>query len=254
MDHDPTLPLAPTDVHIWLIGEHSVAQEHLLEWRSLLSPDELIRLERFRFLKDRNLFLLAHAHVRRVLSRYAPIAPAAWQFQATKLGRPEIALEPYRTNLHFSLSHTPGLVAVAVGRVAEVGVDVENVDRQMDVKALAEYAFTAQESQHLAGYTESAFRTRFLEIWTLKEAYAKARGLGMSLPFDQFAFDVRGDEIKIHFDEATPGDRASSWQFHLQRPGSNHQLALAVRKAGGDNKVRMQIETKIEAAPGSVGS
>jgi 4'-phosphopantetheinyl transferase len=252
VNHSITLPLAPNDVHLWLIREEDIAPERLLEWRTLLSSDEVVRLERFRFPKDQNLYLLAHAHLRRVLSKYAPVAPTDWQFRATALGRPEIALEPYCADLHFSLSHTPGLVAVAVSRSAEVGVDVEIVNRKMDVRELAEHSFAASENEHLEALAEPERRRRFLEIWTLKEAYAKARGLGMSLSFDQFAFDVREEETSLRFDKTVEeGSSAPPWQFYLERPTANHQLALAVRRVSGEDSGRMRIVTNFERVSSS---
>ena len=70
---------------------------------------------------------------------------------------------------------------------------------------------------------------RFLELWTLKEAYLKARGLGISVPLRGFQFQL-SDSVppRIRFDPALLCDDPESWQFALHRPTQTHTLALAI--------------------------
>ena len=89
--------------------------EKLEEYRPLLSRDEHDRMQRLIFERDRMAFLMTRALARRMLSRYAPVAPADWQFITNAHGRPEISVRPAGTpDLRFNISHTTGLIACAV--------------------------------------------------------------------------------------------------------------------------------------------
>lgn len=196
--------------------------------RGLLDADELARADRFRFDRDRMTFVAAHALVRRTLSQVEPMAPDAWRFVANEHGRPEVAA-PGPT-LRFNLSHTRGLVACAVTRRADVGVDVEFRPRRVEIERLARSVLTDTERQDLGARDAAAQRRRFFEYWTLKEAYLKAVGLGFALSPRKLTFfpDVPGAP-RVRFDGHA--DTPASWCFRLQEPTEDHQLALAVRGA-----------------------
>jgi uncharacterized protein YndB with AHSA1/START domain len=101
-----------------------------------------------------------------------------------------------------------------------------------DRLSLARTLLHPREVAALEATAPAGRRTRFLEIWTLKEAYVKARGLGLSLSLRDFAFTTSsGRAPGIHFD---PGfeDSRSGWRFFQLRPTGLHRGALAVRRAG----------------------
>jgi 4'-phosphopantetheinyl transferase len=109
-----------------------------------------------------------------------------------------------------------------------VGVDVENTRREIDTLKLAERYFAPSEAADLRGLAASSRQERFFEYWTLKEAYAKARGMGMSLPFDRFSFELTpGQPPRVSFSPALR-DNAENWQFELGTPTEQHRLGVAV--------------------------
>jgi 4'-phosphopantetheinyl transferase len=190
-----------------------------------LDHDERARHDRLLQETDRHHYRAAHALTRLVLSRHQPeTAPDAWRFVASAQGRPEIASPP--SALRFNLSHTEGLVVCAVAEQREIGVDVEERGRTLDLLALATSVFAGPELALLrAGSSDSEQRRIFFELWTLKEAYLKARGLGLALPLPELCFELEPPRLTSSGNAADP----RRWQFLQARPTERHQLALAVQ-------------------------
>jgi 4'-phosphopantetheinyl transferase len=132
--------------------------------------------------------------------------------------------------LAFNVSHSDGLIACLVGLDREIGIDVENRGRARRALEIAERFFSATEAAALRRVAENERHTRFLEYWTLKEAYLKARGTGLRLPLESFSLHVEeGAPIRISFDPRLDDDPAS-WQFALFHPTPRHLLAVALRR------------------------
>jgi 4'-phosphopantetheinyl transferase len=227
----PPLLLPVTEAHVWYaFTDEIVDPEQLARYRAVLSAEEVARMERFHFDRHRHSFLVSHALVRAVLSLYADVPPASWTFAIGPNGKPEIAAPA--VPLRFNLSHTQGLAAVIVARQRDVGVDVENVARRAIGLALAERYFAPAEVAALRALSEAQRQERFFAYWTLKEAYIKARGLGLALPLDGFAFDLdQPGPLRIAF-AATLADDPAAWQFAQFRAGPVHPLAVAIHRPG----------------------
>jgi 4'-phosphopantetheinyl transferase len=208
-------------VHV-LAHREPVEAEDVAQLARYLDNDEHAR--RFCFQGDRNAFVLAHAFLRRVLSRYARVAPESWLFVRGPWGKPRIAPQ-FETSLSFNLSHTKGCIVCAVTSGREVGIDVERVDSTVDLMALAERFFAPVEVASMAALPGEQQSRRFYQLWTLKEAYLKARGLGLSLPVDRIAFTVGAGKPTLATDA---GLDDSDWQFDQFAPTEEHLIAVAV--------------------------
>jgi 4'-phosphopantetheinyl transferase len=222
------LAIAPRQLHLWvLVATEPAAAQLELE----LSAEERRRGQRFVFEHDRLSFRCARGLARRALSAAAPaVAPRDWRFRTARYGKPEV-LAPL-PRLRFNVSHTRGLVACVVALDADCGVDVDRVDRRLDVALLADSVLTASERRALAELPPQARPARFFQHWTLKEAYTKARGLGMSLPFDQVEVDPTSSPKKLRLHRRDDDD-PSAWQVDQEWLAPNHWLAVAVRRGSG---------------------
>ena len=201
---------------------------------ALLDPEERGRHGRFLGREDRRLFLVSHALVRLVLSRYASMAPEAWRFRRGPHGRPEIDASDVG-GLDFSLSHTRGLVAVAVAPRCAVGVDVEVVDPRRASIEIAQRFFAAPELATLAALSGAERVGRFFDFWTLKESYIKARGAGLlSLPLDKFWFRFLPARALMLEIDPLIDDRPEHWSFALYGVGTAHRIACAASRATAD--------------------
>jgi 4'-phosphopantetheinyl transferase len=193
---------------------------------SLLSVGERARHARFVFAQDRRDFAAAHALLRRQLSMHAHVPPDAWTFDATPEGKPYLSDSLSGQGLAFNLSHTRGLVACAIGRDVDIGLDVESIDRTVDGRDIVARYFSPDEFRQLEDCNVADRPARFIELWTLKEAYIKAIGRGLSHPLDCFGFAFDG-ERGIRF-IPPPDVPATPWTFALLAPSVRHRLAVAV--------------------------
>jgi len=177
-------------LHIWhaLITDAEPSLDQLI---STLSDEEISRGQRFINPKHSRYFLLAHAILRNVLSRYIDQAPEKIIFKKTQYGKPFLA----DSDLQFNLSHSNERVLVAVSMHHRVGIDVEFMQTNHRFDDLVQRFFSVEEQQEYALYTsEEAKRLAFYRGWTRKEAYLKATGLGLSFPLDQFAVSLEQSE------------------------------------------------------------
>ncbi len=153
-----------------------------------LDTTERARAGRYRFQRDRDRFIARRTFLRRVLSGYLGVPPASIRYRGPGQGRP--ALDP-PSPISFSTSHSEGLAVVAIGRDRLVGIDIELARPIPDALDLAHTLFARREADHLRSTPIDDRSRAFLRLWTRKEAYAKALGVGLSLPFD--ALDVLDD-------------------------------------------------------------
>lgn len=217
-------------VHIWL-ADPATAPWHNLA--TMLGDEERGRMDKFRFAKDRQAYLTAHVLVRTVLSKYEDRTPGEWKFTTNAYGRPDVDPD-LDSRLNFNLSHTDGLVACAVTTDHQVGVDVEASDRALEVEDVVDRYLSPEEMSVLRSLPQDQRRLRFFTYWTLKEAYIKARGLGLSIPLDQFTVKVTADTpITIAFGREMVDD-AALWRFHSSWPTDRHSLGVAVKTTGED--------------------
>lgn len=231
-------------IHLWLCFYESIRDPALLnEYVGLLSTAELRQQRRFYFERDRHRYLVTRAMLRIVLSKYAAIAPKQWQFATNPYGRPEVANKDAEARrIAFNLSRTTGLIVLGVTRDRAIGVDVENVRERKAALEVADRFFAPSEVAALRALPVEEQERRFFEYWTLKESYIKARGMGLSIPMDRFAFDVedRG-AIQLTTDPSL-GDRPERWAFWRFEPESQYIVAVCVARLNGGACPRGSVE------------
>ncbi len=229
---DAVMPLPAAEAHLWAARPAAFTDAaHLDRLRAILTEEERARADRYRFAHDRRTSLVTRALVRVTLSRYCGVPPERWRFRANDHGRPDVASPA--TSLRFNVSHTEGLVVCLIGRGRELGVDAESLGRDRRWLDLAERFFAPAEARALREVPAARRPLRFLEYWTLKESYVKARGRGLTLPLSGFWFDLPApapDRIRIRFTPAIDDDPAR-WQFSLDRLGADHVAATAIDRA-----------------------
>jgi len=215
-------------LHLFLADIDDFDDQSVSRLASLLDGKETARAARFQRRVDRRRYAAAHGLLRSCLSRFANRPPEAWEFTWGLHGRPEVA-NPEANGLRFSLSHCDDAVAILVHDRRDAGVDIERLNPDVDMEAVAAYAFSQDERRQLEGGSDGMRLRRFYAFWTLKEAYSKALGIGMGRPFDCFSFHLTpaGEWAVRDDDAARPHDDGTAWRFLLLRPDPAHVLAIA---------------------------
>ena len=197
-----------------------------------LSSDERARAARFHHMSDRWEFVLGRLMARSLLAARTGVAAGDFQFVENPHGRPEIAGPALDSPLRFNLSHSGGIVACVLGETKQIGVDVERLDRQpIDARVIARYCSDTEQAS-LAGMEDTLRHERFLALWTLKEAYVKARGTGLTLPLRGISFAMGDDGPEdVSFNGL---DEESRWMFAHTRLEPRHLLAVAAEREPGE--------------------
>jgi 4'-phosphopantetheinyl transferase len=186
----------PAAVDVWLID---LAGRDVLPLLPLLDPAERVRADRYRAEPARRLFIASRAAQRTLAARYLGTHPAGVrlarhcpQCGSTEHGRPHLPDDP---DLDFSVTHTGELVALAYRRGGRVGIDVEAVDRAVDVPGMARTVLSEPEAAQLRGTAEPGRLAAFYRLWTRKEATVKLTGHGLTVPLA--SLDVTGERADV---------------------------------------------------------
>jgi 4'-phosphopantetheinyl transferase len=229
-DPPEAMSLPPDRVDLWKVPlTESEADLNRLE--RTLAPDEQARAERFRFDRDRRRFIVAHGRLRMILARYIGGDPQALVFSSGPRGKPFFA-PPFQTALKFNLSHSGDLALVAVTLNRDIGVDLEEIHSFDSAERLAEQFFSSRENAKLRALPEAERLKAFFCCWTLKEAYVKATGDGLTRATDSFdvAFS-HGELARLVSVEGDLGE-ASRWSLMRLTPAPGYMAALAVEGSG----------------------
>jgi 4'-phosphopantetheinyl transferase len=215
-------------LHLWYAHPEDLTEAVAETCATLLNEDERAQWQTFRFDRHRREYLTTRTLVRTALSHYHPLAPEAWRFQTNPYGKPTI--EP-DCGLRFNLSNSPGLVVCLIAQGAEVGVDAEPIERAEKVAELAPEVLSPLELVQLEALRGPEKLDRILSLWTLKEAYIKARGMGLSLPLSKISFLFGGVEgVRLELDPRLSTELESRWQFCLVEH-AGHRIALMAERA-----------------------
>jgi 4'-phosphopantetheinyl transferase len=207
-------------VDLWHVRTDALDAATCAACAALLTPEERAQHGRFVFEQNRLEYLVTRGLARAVLATYVAVRPSELAFVRTEHGRPLLDPSafgastsvrfnapsggrppPPAPDLRFNLTNTVELVACGVALGAEIGIDAEPLARANKILEIAATVFTPYERAELDRLSDAPRRRRAVELWTLKEAYMKARGLGFSLPVKGFEL-VMGDRhapvLRLH--------------------------------------------------------
>ncbi len=214
------------EVHVWSCFPDSIRHEETLSaYRSVLSAEELQHYFRFNHDEDRHNYLVSHALLRNVLSKYVDIEASCWQFSSGEHGKPELVRSACIPDLTFNLTHTRGLSACVISLERSVGIDAEHTRRKNKLDGIARRMFSEQELAAMSVSSDS--QQYFYCLWTLGEAYVKALGTGLSGSSKRFYFDLDLQSLDAVFKASDAEVELEAYGFKLYLPTAEHVLAVA---------------------------
>lgn len=214
----------PDSIELWLVRPERLGLPELEHLGALLTPEERERQARFRFEHLRRDFAITRGLVREVLSAYAGCDARSWTFEVGDKGKPTPRFPPGCAPFFMNVSHTHGLIGLAIAR-DEVGMDLETLERRAPLEVADRY-FGEPEIRALYALPEERRAHRFFTLWTLKEAWLKAIGTGITHSLSSIILDVETDPPTAHFpDDTFPGP----WQLARFQPTASHLGAVAIR-------------------------
>lgn len=174
--------LEPRQVHVW-ISRTNLPRSIVGNLKSTLSPDEIERATLFRFEERRNQYIVGRGLLRAILARYVGRPAPELLFSKESGGKPILAETVEMPRVQFNLSHSGTLCAIAITSLEMVGIDVQKARPGVDVEAIARRILTGRERAEFERLGEGQRSSWFYSAWSKKEAFVKAKGVGMSMPF-----------------------------------------------------------------------
>jgi 4'-phosphopantetheinyl transferase len=243
-------------IDLWLLDSSSVELGDVEKnYKSLLSAAETKRFAGYSLARSRKQLLLSRALLRHVLAFYVAIED--YDLTSGSHGRPQLVAKSVGENrqeeslappeISFNISHSRERFVVAVSNAGVVGVDVEYSARQRRVDRLMTRYFSHAEQAALMALPATQRQERFYALWTLKESYIKAKGLGLALPLADFSFSLapQAKQICISFNGSLAGESPEPWRFwRSSAAGENYALALALETQEAD-----EVEVRAKHAP-----
>ena len=162
---------------VCLVQTDSYSDSAILSFQKSLSAQEQEKALRFRFKQDRQSYTITHGILRAILGNFLDSGPGNIEFISNEFGKP--SLKHGNREIHFNISHRSGLSALAFSTKSEIGVDVEKIEPELDFELIAKTQFSNDENRYIQSNQIEA-RKKFYTLWTRKEAFLKAVGIGIS--------------------------------------------------------------------------
>jgi 4'-phosphopantetheinyl transferase len=214
--------LPENEIHVWRISL-DLSPRDLSKLRQTLSPGECERADRYRFEADQRRSVIGRGYLRLLLGEILGLSPDRLQIVCDEFGKPGL----FPALMQFNLSHSGDMILIAITRDRAVGVDVEKIRTDLEMDSVAGRFFSANERKALASISGPGRWEAFFKCWTRKEAYLKAKGVGLSLPLDQFDVSFLPNE-EVRLLETRPDhNEAGRWNLRPLAMPPGYVAALA---------------------------
>ena len=185
---------APADtMDIWIIPAEAMID--LARSHDVLSAEEREHANQINHRLHKIRYIAVRTALRYALSRRVQnaIAGDGWKISTPPFGKPQICSE--QANCNFSITHADDFSVIAVAPDTDIGIDAERIDSDK-IKTLPIDCLSENEQKRLAAKSRDEQYYDFFRFWTLKEAYTKALGVGLSAEFERIEFELDAAETK----------------------------------------------------------
>lgn len=224
------MPLAPNQVDVW---EVFLDDADLCRQAAILTAEERARAKRFHRAIHSQRFLARRVALRLRLAAYLDAYPARIEIAFGPKGKPYLP----GGELDFNLSHSFDRALIGFS-LKPLGIDIERLRPIKEALKLAARFFSPDEASAVRALPPERLYEGFFEIWTMKEAYVKATGEGLSRPLSSFTVSLGAGELAL-----TPAlEDARNWSLYrleltggflggLAAEGSGHHIRYRATEA-----------------------
>lgn len=205
------------------------------------SPQELavlsqIELDRGRSLgreQDRHAFWAGRILLRQALSSYLNYPAEKLSFRTGPHGKPYLSSpagtisDSFRPGMYFNLSHSGDYIAMAFSSAAPVGIDIEKVRHNFRAESLVRRFFHPDEFLEYEKLPKYARQEFVFRRWTVREAFLK--GLGDGLSISPCSFFV--SELDSEFCIKNSQKDYSSWHISPVSAPDGYYCSIAYQPA-----------------------
>jgi 4'-phosphopantetheinyl transferase len=233
--------LTPEILHVWCV-RLTQSDDVVRTLKKHLSPDEVLRADRYRRERDRIRYIIAHGALREMLADYTGQSPHDVSFGYTAAGKPFLIDDRGERPLRFNLSHSGDWAAVGVALSTEVGIDVERIDSEVSVEAVAGRFFSRSEFEALRAVPPDQRVAVFFTAWARKEAYVKARGEGILDRLRRFSVSIDPEQPPILLTDSTDAGGVRQWTIYDLDIAPGYAAAIAAE--GSAHRIRVMRWTQ----------
>ncbi|MDP3559991.1 MAG: 4'-phosphopantetheinyl transferase superfamily protein [Legionellaceae bacterium] len=205
----------------------------------LLDKEEQAHVERISRPLQKKYFIISHGTLRKILALYLKAEPAQITIASNAHGKPYCLDNP---KLMFNLTHSENKALLAVGYQYPLGVDLEKLSQRSYLE-LAERWFSLEEYAYLQRLHEEELPLEFFKVWTQKEAYVKALGIGIAYGLQNFTVPLGSVEAEPIQDTTRTDPFLSQWSV----PWLGYMAALCYHPSIQNIEHRVWYEPEIES-------
>lgn len=235
-----SLALGAGDVHVWY-GSLDASEPKAARLARVLSEEEDRRARDFIDEAHQRRSIVARATLRMLLARYLGERPSAIRLTRGEHGKPRLA--DRQAPLYFNVSHSGDLAVYAVTRAGELGVDLEKIRSISNLDALAVRTCSAAELSRFREVRPAERQRHFLQLWTCKEAYLKAVGVGMGVALDRIETCLESRSVDVAPESRSEGAR---WTLAPLASGNNFVGAIVVAGVRPDMRASVFNDADLE--------
>jgi len=213
------LPMPVGEIHVWQVQVADVASFREELWQ-VLDGEKKQKVSHLQNKTDRTRSIVSHGMLRTIIGWYLGVDPAPVKFAYGAMGKP--SLVPSH-GLEFNLSHSDDLLLFTFTVGHPIGIDVERVTNLPELHDLARSIFSLHEQDLLVSLPDQEKRKTFFQLWTLREAYGKMLGHGLT------------EELR-NVDIYTVLNEHDQWTFESFAPLPGYEAAVVV-----EDKVRRWV-------------
>lgn len=169
----------PTDETNALFVSLSELETYLSILFSYLSCEEKTRVSKFLCEPLKRRYIISHGFLRFLLGECLSIFPSKVEYSYNKFQKPLCKQDP---NLYFNMSHSNNYVCYVFSFNYKVGIDIEFINNIFKIEDLLPSIAAPEEALAFDKLHEADKAYLFYKMWTIKEAFLKALGIGLSYP------------------------------------------------------------------------